>query len=447
MAEDQQGKREKVAASTGITKQENRGRRVTSAYRTAAESAEDKAGGDAASDAAQAETAAPAREVLAPGTKVGRYEVIRLVGEGGMGTVYEAMDARLNRKVALKILSSQLKSKRKAAKRFTIEAQAAARLVHPNVVGIFDFDVECAIPYMAMEYLQGETLAAAIDRGPLAFARMADIMLAVCAGVHAAHQAGIVHRDLKPSNIFLCSDWKGNETARVLDFGISKVGGISSSGLTQTGDIVGTSQYLSPEQAAGLRHVTEHSDQYSLGVVMYECVTQQTPQRGEPIYSLLRNVTQGRHRPPRELRADLPPALEAIIERAMSVRPKDRFASVYELGRAMFPFASEASRREFDDYYNHTDGESKWPESSGWGRQHAEAEARAAATQPLPREPVPTWQRRTTHTSTRGGVSRRSKSLSTPAASGRSRVVIYSIAVGAVLAVAALVGVGFAFRL
>src|ERR1039457_4436640 len=197
MAEDQQGKREKVAASTGITKQEKRGRRVTSAYRAAAENAEDKAGGDAASDAAQAETAAPPSEVLAPGTKVGRYEVIRLVGEGGMGTVYEAMDARLNRKVALKILSSQLKSKRKAAKRFTIEAQAAARLVHPNVVGIFDFDVECAIPYMAMEYLQGETLAAAIDRGPLAFARMADIMLAVCAGVHAAHQAGIVHRDLK----------------------------------------------------------------------------------------------------------------------------------------------------------------------------------------------------------------------------------------------------------
>ena len=446
MAEDQQRKREAVAASTGITKQEKRGRRVPSAYRTAAESSEVKSGGGAAADAAQAETAEPPREVLAPGTKVGRYEVIRLVGEGGMGTVYEAMDARLNRKVALKILSSELKSKRKAAKRFTIEAQAAARLVHPNVVGIFDFDVECAIPYMAMEYLQGETLAAAIDRGPLAFARVADIMLAVCAGVHAAHQAGIVHRDLKPSNIYLCGNWNGHATARVRDFGISKVGGISSSGLTQTGDIVGTSQYLSPEQAAGLRHVTEQSDQYSLGVVMYECVTQQTPQRGEPIYSLLRNVTQGRHRPPRELRADLPPALEAIIERAMSVRPKDRFASVHELGRALFPFASEASRREFDDYYNHADAESEWPESPGWGRHHAEAEARAAATQPLPREPVPAWQRRTTRTSTRGGR-RRSKSLSMPVASGRSRFVIYSIAVGAVLAAAALVGVGFAFRL
>jgi serine/threonine-protein kinase len=353
------------------------------------------------------------------------------------------MDARLNRKVGLKILSSELKSKRKAAKRFTIEAQAAARLEHPNVVGIFDFDVECEIPYMAMEFLQGETLAAAIDRGPLAFAHVADVMLAVCAGVHAAHAAGIVHRDLKPSNIFLCGNWKGHATARVLDFGISKVGGISSSGLTQTGDIVGTSQYLSPEQAAGLRHVTEHSDQYSLGVVMYECVTQQTPQRGEPIYSLLRNVTEGRHRPPRELRADLPPALEAIIERAMSVKPEDRFASVYELGQALFPFASEESQREFDDFYHRAEAETKWPESSGWHRQGTDAGVRAVATQSLPREPVPTWQQRTTHTSVRpANRLSRSGPITQQAPAGRSRVLLYSLAVGAVLAVAALVVVG-----
>ncbi len=441
MAEDQQVERERAAVSTGITKQEGRGRRVTSAYQSVAE-------GDVGEEEKVAKTeaaaeAAPPREVLAPGTKVGRYEVIRLIGEGGMGTVYEALDARLNRKVALKILSSALKSKRKAAKRFTIEAQAAARLEHPNVVRIFDFDVECAIPYMAMEFLQGETLASAIERGPLTFDCLADIMLAVCAGVHAAHEAGIVHRDLKPSNIYLCGNWMGHATARVLDFGISKVGGISSSGLTQTGDIVGTSQYLSPEQAAGLRHVTEHSDQYSLGVVMYECVTQQTPQRGEPIYSLLRNVTDGRHKPPRELRADLPPALESIIERAMSVRPKDRFATVHELGRALFPFAAEAVQREFDGYYHRPEAEAKWPESPGWRGQRTGAEARAATTQPLPQEPVATWQQRTTHTST--GAGRCRSRSSTPASPRRSRVVIYSIAVGAVLA--ALIVVGLVARL
>ncbi len=444
MADDELVEREKVAISTGITKPEGRGRRVTSAYQSPGECADEDLG--KGETAAQPEEATP-REVLAPGQKVGRYQVLRLVGEGGMGTIYEALDVRLNRKVALKILSSALKSKRKAAKRFTIEAQAAARIEHPNVVGIFDFDVDCEIPYMAMEYLQGETLASAIARGPLAFDRMADIMLAVCAGVHAAHQAGIVHRDLKPSNIFLCPDWKGNQTARVLDFGISKVGGISSSGLTQTGDIVGTSQYLSPEQAQGLRHVTERSDQYSLGVVMYECATGQTPQRGEPIYTLLRNVTEGRHAPPRKLRADLPPALAAIIERAMSARPKDRYQSVHELGRALFPFASTEGQRQFDDFYNRTDPEAKWPAGSDGQCERGEPDTRACATQSVAREPVPTWQRRTTHTAAGPAAGRRRSSRTSWAGNepmGRSRAVLYSLAVGAVLAVGALVVAGLA---
>jgi serine/threonine protein kinase len=448
MAGENGSEREQVAERTGVTKPEGRRVRATSGFSAGVKSvAASVAEPDVAANVEDSTTSI--LDVLKPGTKVGRYEVIRLIGQGGMGTVYEALDARLKRKVALKILASKLKSKRKAAKRFSIEAQAAARLVHPNVVGIFDFDVDCEIPYMAMEFLQGETLASAIARGQLSFDRIADIMLAVCAGVHAAHQAGIVHRDLKPSNIFLCADWKGNETARVLDFGISKVGGVSGSGLTQTGDIVGTSQYLSPEQAAGLRHVTESSDQYSLGVVMYECVTRLTPQRGEPIYSLLRNVTEGRHAPPRELRADLPPVLEAIIERAMSVRTKDRYPSVYELGRALFPFASAEVRRQFDDFYNRANSE-----ATHLGGRCPSMASGCTDTQALPREPAPTWQQRTTHTSARPSgqrrrtksVSPRKESLSSVLPASRSRAVLYSIAVGALLAVAALVVVGLALR-
>jgi serine/threonine-protein kinase len=429
MADDKRRKRDREAEATGATKREGRGRHVTASYRA----------GEAPSGDAE-DGAAEAREILAPGTKVGRYEVLRLVGEGGMGTVYEALDARLNRKVALKILSSTLKSKRKAAKRFSIEAQAAARLVHPNVVGIFDFDVDCEIPYMAMEFLQGETLAEAIARGPLAFDRLADIMLAVCAGVHAAHQAGIVHRDLKPSNIILCADWKGNPSARVLDFGISKVGGISISGLTETGDIVGTSQYLSPEQAAGLRFVNQGSDQYSLGVVLYECVTGRTPQRGERIHNLLRNVSEGRHAPPRHLRKDLPPELEAIIERAMAVKVKDRFPSVYELGRALFSFASAEGRRQFDDFYNRVEG------SSDAGEAKVAVAASAPATHHLARAPVPSWQSRTTRTSQRPGGRQRGAGevmRTHPARSGRSRRVLWSILLGAlIVAVAAVAVVG-----
>jgi serine/threonine protein kinase len=375
-----------------------------------------------ADQARSGEAATPTREVLPAGTRVGRYEVIRLIGEGGMGTVYEALDARLKRKVALKILSSELKSKRKAAKRFTIEAQAAARLEHPNVVGIFDFDVDCAIPYMAMEFLQGETLAAAIERGPLSFQTMADVMLGVCAGVQAAHQAGIVHRDLKPSNIFLCADWQGNPCARVLDFGISKVGGVSSSGLTQTGDIVGTSQYLSPEQAAGLRYVTEQSDQYSLGVVMYESVTGQTPHRGQPIYMLLRQVAEGVHARPRSLRPDLPREIEAIIERAMRVEPRDRFPSVQDLGRALFSFASPDAQRRFDDFYHRVD-ETRWPESPGW-----QPAATTAGTAVLPRKPVSTWQWRTTHTSSRPALRRvRNRAVSSSTEAGARRGWLYSL--------------------
>jgi serine/threonine protein kinase len=434
-----------VAGFTEVTKPERRGRPATSPYRSA------PSVGSADPSLGNGESRRT-RDILAPGTKVGRYELIRLIGEGGMGMVYEAMDARLGRKVALKILSGSLKSTRKAAKRFTIEAKAAARLHHPNVVAIFDFDVECEFPHIAMDYLEGETLAAAIARGPLAFDRLADIMMAVCAGVFAAHDAGIVHRDLKPSNIFLCRDWNGNQTARVLDFGISKVGGISSSDLTQTGDIVGTSQYMSPEQASGSRDLSPLSDQYSLGVVMYECVTQATPQRGQPIYSLLRNIAEGRHTLPHELRRDLPPALEAIIERAMMVRPKDRFPSVAELARALFPFASAEGRRQFADFC--APATPPVPNPAFPPPLQRAPDPSLPVTERLPSEPPRPWQRQTTRTSLRPtGQARRSRSVPTAAdrlevSAGPSRVrrMVVSIALGAVLAAVILLVIGLVVR-
>jgi len=383
--------------------------------------------------------------ILPPGTKVGRYEIVRLIGEGGMSVVYEALDARLNRKVALKVLPSSSRCKRKAAKRFAIEAQAAARLDHPNVVRLYDFDMACDIPYMAMELLEGSTLSSAIVRGPLAVERTADIMLAVCAGVFAAHRAGIVHRDLKPSNIFLCKGWSGRATARVLDFGISKVCGVSSSDLTQTGDIVGTSQYLSPEQASGQRHITEASDQYALGVVMYECVTQRTPQpSGLPMYDLLRRVAAGRHDPLSALRPDLPPAFTAIIERAMSVSPENRYRSVHELGRALFPFASAECHCQYDDYFRMG---STPAEASPCRREHQSVEA---PTLEQPEPPVPAWQSEETRTSVRRDPRRRSGPGRMPVASTEgptSRKMAYSVAIGAVVAAAVLGGLLLAFHL
>lgn len=423
-----------MASQSEITKPEGRRRPGTTPYRPAI-------GSNSGPSKKPAAESRSGREVLPAGTKVGRYELIRLLGEGGMGTVYEAMDARLGRTVALKILSDRLKGKSKAAKRFSIEAKAAARLANPNAVAIYDFDVDCEYPYIAMEYLRGETLAAAIARGPLAIDRLADIMLAVCSGVAEAHRAGVIHRDLKPSNIFLCKPAKGIKIACVLDFGISKVGGISSSGLTQTGDIVGTSQYLSPEQAAGSKEVTELSDIYSLGVVMYECVTQQTPQRGQAIYGLLHNVIEGRHVLPHELRSDLPPAFEAIIERAMMVKPTERYPSAPEMARALFPFASAGAQRLFADFC----GPAKSLAQSGPGLPARATPQRALpATQRLPAEPAAPWRSSTTHTSLRRSEER--AMADGPAGDGPSwaRKTLVSVALGALLAAAVLAGLSLA---
>jgi eukaryotic-like serine/threonine-protein kinase len=421
-----------MASYSEITRPERRRRPGTTPYRPSAS----RNAGPGSQPVAESRSG---QEVLGPGTKVGRYEVVRLIGEGGMGTVYEAMDARLGRTVALKILSGKVKSESRAAKRFSLEARAAARLANPNAVAIYDFDIECQYPYIAMEYLKGETLAAAIARGPLAIDRLADIMLAVCSGVSEAHRAGVIHRDLKPSNIFLCKPAKGIKIACVLDFGISKVGGTSSSELTQTGDIVGTSQYLSPEQAAGSKQVTELSDIYSLGVVMYECVTQQTPQRGQSIYSLLHNVIEGRHVLAHEIRGDLAPAFESIIERAMMVKPTERYSSALELARAIFPFASAGAQRLFADFC----GPAKALAQSGPAVPARATPAFALpATERVPAEPVAAWRRSKTRTSLRRSAERPTDAaLVVGGGPSWARKTIVSVALGAVLAAAVLLGV------
>jgi len=434
-----------MAGSSEITKPERRARPGTAPYGPAARSKPTPGEQPRGDNLRESRSG---REFLPAGTKVGRYEIIRMIGEGGMGTVYEAMDARLGRTVALKVLSGKLKGKTKAAKRFAREAKAAARLANPNVVSIYDVDVECEYPYIAMEYLQGETLAAAIARGPLAFDRLADIMLAVCAGVLEAHRAGVVHRDLKPSNIFLCRPAKGIKIACVLDFGISKVGGISASELTQTGDIVGTSQYLSPEQAAGTKQVTELSDIYSLGVVMYECVTQQTPQRGQPIYNLLHHIVEGRHTLPHELRRDLPPAFEALIERSMRVKPNDRFPTVLDLARALFSFASPGAQGLFSHLCGPANAlaQSGPPLPPNPARQGVEL----PATERLQAEPPASWHNRTTRTSIRQS-GRSASSDGDGGAGGRPssprppwlRKTIVSVALGAILAAAVMLGLSF----
>ena len=210
------------------------------------------------------------RQFLTPGARFGRYELIRPIAAGGMGEVFEAQHVELKKRVAFKALHSSLAEDPDARERFLHEGKAACRIHHPNVVQIFDVGIEHDVPYLVMEYLEGENLTALLDReGPLSPKRIAHVMRPVIAAVATAHEEGVLHRDLKPDNIFLHEGKHGFLEPKLLDFGISKVVDGAEAVLTGGGTLIGTPMYMSPEQATRARPLDERSDQYSLGVILY----------------------------------------------------------------------------------------------------------------------------------------------------------------------------------
>jgi serine/threonine protein kinase len=290
---------------------------------------------------------------LLAGMVLGKYQIVQRLGSGGMGSVYEAVHRDIAKPVALKTLAARLASEPAAQARFLREAASASRLTHPHVVDVTDFGSDGGITFLVMELLRGEDLAAALAREPggLSIAHTADIMLAVCAGVFAAHEAGIIHRDLKPPNIFLARGGLDDVVPKVLDFGISKLlDEQMSQTLTGTGTVLGTTPYLSPEQVGG-KAIDARSDQYTLGVILYECVTGRRPHEGETLFAIMRSIADARFRRPRELRPEIPPAFEALILRAMSQDPERRFETVHALGHALLPFASQRPRLLWSEYF------------------------------------------------------------------------------------------------
>jgi eukaryotic-like serine/threonine-protein kinase len=287
--------------------------------------------------------------------RIDRYELLELIGEGGMGAVYRALDTRLGRTVALKtVITTHAGAalNQELRQRFMREALAASKVEHRNVVQVIDFGVtEDGTPYLVMEYLRGGDLATLLKDTPgaLPIEQVADIMLNVCAALRACHQQGIVHRDLKPSNIFLAETDTGPEV-KVLDFGVSKAP--MAGDLTQEGQILGTPQYLSPEQVNG--RVGPESDQYAIGVLLYVCLTKRLPFEEHQNLSLLKAIEVGRFPSPRVYRADIPEVLEAIILRAMSADSTQRFESVHALGQALWSFASARGQIEWRNYYFNT---------------------------------------------------------------------------------------------
>ncbi|MEZ4392951.1 MAG: serine/threonine-protein kinase [Polyangiales bacterium] len=279
------------------------------------------------------------------GTTLGRYTLVRRIGCGGMGEVYEATHRDLDKRVALKLLRPEFAARPQVRARFAREGVAASKLRHPHVVDVSDFAAEGDDLFLVMELLEGESLEAHLARGPMTPARIASVMLPVCAAVDAAHRAGIVHRDLKPANIFLSRSSLGDEVVKVLDFGISKLTHPGAAeGLTSSAATLGTSWYMSPEQVLGAHAVTPASDQFALGTIMYECAAGRRPFAGASLYLVMRAITAGERDPLGVAAPETPSALVDLVERALAVAPDARFASVAELARALLPLAPEPDR-------------------------------------------------------------------------------------------------------
>ena len=260
-----------------------------------------------------------------PHVLLDRYEVGRLLGAGGMAEVFEGRDRLLARRVAIKVLQAQFVRDPSFLIRFKREAQAAASLSHPNIVGVYDTGSEDGTHFIVMEYVDGRTLKDVIRaEGPLYPERAAEICADVCSALAAAHARGLIHRDIKPGNVMLTPEGK----VKVMDFGIARA--TTSETITQTAAVVGTAQYISPEQAQG-QTVDYRSDLYSVGCCLYEMLTGTVPFTGAtPVAIAYRHVRED-PTPPRQLNPDVPPPLEAICLKAMAKLPDNRYQTAAEL--------------------------------------------------------------------------------------------------------------------
>jgi eukaryotic-like serine/threonine-protein kinase len=261
---------------------------------------------------------------LAPETVIDqRYSIVSRIGSGGMADVYCAQDLQLGRKVALKLLYRRFAEDGEFVERFKREASAAAGLQHPNVVGVYDRGEWDGTYYIAMEYLEGRSLKQILqDEGPLPPERAIDVVEQILRAARFAHQRGVIHRDIKPHNVIL----DGEGRAKVTDFGIARAG---ASDMTETGSIMGTAQYLSPEQAQG-HAVSAQSDLYAIGIVLYELLTGRVPFDGDsPVTIALKQVSE-MPVPPSAYNPAVPQELDAIVLRALEKDPARRFADAEE---------------------------------------------------------------------------------------------------------------------
>ena len=269
------------------------------------------------------------------GSEVGRYRIARLLGEGGMGRVYLAVHPAIGSRVAIKILLDPCARSPELLERFFAEARAVNLVRHENIAGVLDLaQLPDGRPFIVMEYVEGHTLAEIVRAGAVALGGLVQVMTEVLSALAAAHAIGIVHRDLKPDNVLVTAEGH----AKVLDFGIAKLAPELHQQLsprTRTGALLGTPQYMAPEQISGTGGVDPRTDVYAAGVVLYELATGRQPFVGETLFDLMRAHLEQPPRPPRALRPDIPPALERVILTALAKRPEQRFAGAAEMAHAL----------------------------------------------------------------------------------------------------------------
>src|SRR5712675_1257537 len=259
----------------------------------------------------------------------GRYELLKLIGQGGMGAVYKARDKELDRVVALKLIRPELAKNPEVLRRFKQELILARQVTHKNVIRIFDLGQSDGIKFITMDFVEGQDLRSLLlEKSKLAPEQAARIMLQICRALEAAHAEGVIHRDLKPQNIML--DASGR--ILVMDFGIARSAYLP--GMTQTGALIGTPEYMSPEQGRG-EPLTERSDLFSMGIIFYELLTGKSPYHSDtPLATLWKRMTE-KVTPPVVLDPTLPQALSDIVVKALEIEPKNRFASAREMAQQL----------------------------------------------------------------------------------------------------------------
>jgi tRNA A-37 threonylcarbamoyl transferase component Bud32 len=282
-----------------------------------------------------------------PGDVIGgKYRIVRLIGDGGMGSVYEAHHLALETQVALKFLHAELAKKPGLGSRFLQEARVSARIHSVHVTHVTDVDqTPDGSPYLVMELLHGESLQAVMDRrGKLPVEQAIDFALQILSGLESAHHIGVVHRDLKPDNVFVVPA-TGGPLLKLIDFGIAKLKAATEyqKGLTRAGVIMGTPQYMAPEQLFAANSVDHRADLYSLGVILFEMLAGRRPTDGDDVEAIVASVVSGKVRHLNELEPSLPPGLVAVVERSLLADRESRFATALDMRLALAPFAGALS--------------------------------------------------------------------------------------------------------